>query len=250
MIQLLGSVFGHDASTWNFGASPATAGAINSAQMASDGTIFISPLPAPAATDASIVQCSAFERAQSRGERCSAGELAFSDLAQDFGRVLSKTRGRLLGGRSPAVDDYGCAHARNRPVLGGLARKVELHAAMLHLRVVKFLLKIVDRSRRHLLRFELLQQLVAFHAGGESGQFSNKLLAVFQPSNIVFVGWILSELGRTEGIAKFYVLIVVSGGDNHMSVGNRENLIGHDIGVRVADAFRHIAGDEIVHGLV
>ena len=45
MIQLFGSVFGHDASTWNFGKSSAKAGAIDSAHAKSDGTIFMSCLP-------------------------------------------------------------------------------------------------------------------------------------------------------------------------------------------------------------
>ena len=47
MIQLLGNVFGHDASTWNFGKSSAKAGAIDSAHTKSDGTNFMSSLPTP-----------------------------------------------------------------------------------------------------------------------------------------------------------------------------------------------------------
>src|SRR5262245_63520787 len=48
MIQLFGSVFGHDASTWNFGRSLAKAGATDSAQTNSDETIFISSSRMPA----------------------------------------------------------------------------------------------------------------------------------------------------------------------------------------------------------
>src|SRR5262249_4290912 len=43
MIQLFGSVFGQEASTWNFGRSLPKAGAIESAQAKSDGAIFMSP---------------------------------------------------------------------------------------------------------------------------------------------------------------------------------------------------------------
>src|SRR6185437_9170103 len=46
MIQLLGSGLGHEASTWNFGPSPANAGAIVSNQAKRYGPIFMSISPA------------------------------------------------------------------------------------------------------------------------------------------------------------------------------------------------------------
>ena len=73
---------------------------------------------------------------------------------------------------------------------------------------------------------------------------------MFQSADIVFVCRILPELRRTEDIAEFDELIVVAGGDDHMPVGNREDLVRHDVGVRVADALGHFAGDEEVHCLV
>ena len=54
MIQLFGSVFGQDASTWNFGESSAKAGAIDSAHTKSDDTNFMSLSPAPATVSAGI----------------------------------------------------------------------------------------------------------------------------------------------------------------------------------------------------
>ena len=42
MIQLFGKVFGQDASTWNFGKSSASAGAIDSANTANDEANFMS----------------------------------------------------------------------------------------------------------------------------------------------------------------------------------------------------------------
>jgi hypothetical protein len=51
---LFGRVFGHDASTWNFGKSSAKAGTADSAQANTNGTIFMSPSPAPVKTGTGI----------------------------------------------------------------------------------------------------------------------------------------------------------------------------------------------------
>jgi hypothetical protein len=116
MIQLFGSGFGQDASTWNFGKSLAKADEIDSAQTKSDGTIFMDVSPAPAMTRAGIPGMLCFQPAAIKG-----WALSFADLAKDFGGVLTETRGGVFGCRFPSVDDDRCTHAGNRAALGGLA---------------------------------------------------------------------------------------------------------------------------------
>src|SRR5262245_66199625 len=86
--------------------------------------------------------------------------LSFADLTQDFDGVLTQTRGRVFGCCLPTVDDDWRTHAGDRAALCGFARQGKLHAAMNDLRVVKHILKIVDRSRWNLLRFEFAQEVI------------------------------------------------------------------------------------------
>src|SRR6185295_11377687 len=113
--------------------------------------------------------------------------LAFADLAQDFGGVLAETWGGVFGCRLPTVDDDRRSHAGNRAALCGLAWQGKFHAAMNDLRVVEYILEIVDRSCGDLLRFEFAQQVITFHPRGECRQFSNELVAVLQSADVVFV---------------------------------------------------------------
>ena len=57
----------------------------------------------------------------------------------------------MIGVRTPGIV----------PAFAASLWRIDLHAAMLDLRVVEHLIEIVDRSGRHADRFELLQQIVA-----------------------------------------------------------------------------------------
>lgn len=67
MIQLFGSVFGQDASTWNFGKSSARAGAIDSAHTKSEGTNFMGLSPAPATGSTGIAPMLCFQPVAIKG---------------------------------------------------------------------------------------------------------------------------------------------------------------------------------------
>src|SRR5690348_208 len=85
MIQLLGSGLGQAASTWNFGPSTASAGAIASNQAKRYGPIFMSVSPA-AGNYQRWRRPNALPptRVNQGGLACIARELAFADLAKNF----------------------------------------------------------------------------------------------------------------------------------------------------------------------
>ena len=149
-----------------------------------------------------------------------------------------------------AVDHDRRADAGNGAGLGQGARQVELHAAMLDVRVVEHLIEIVDRAGRHADRFELVGQILHLELHGQRGELADELGAVGEPRLVVDVARVLRQLRRAEHAAQLDVLAVVAGGDDDVAVGDREHLIGHDVGMRVADALGHLAGGEIVQALV
>src|SRR6476646_6508794 len=118
------------------------------------------------------------------------------------------------------------------------------------LRVIEHIFEIVDRSRRNLLRFELVQELIPFYPRSECRQVSNELVAVLQSADVVLVSGILRELRGAQDIAELDELVVVAGGDDDVSIGNWKNLVRHDVGVCVADALGDLAGDEEIYRLV
>ena len=61
---------------------------------------------------------------------------------------------------------------------------------------------------------------------------------------------IVGKLGRAEHADQLAELAVVADGDDDVAVGDGEDLIGHDVGVGVAEPARRRAGDEVVHRLV
>src|SRR4051794_23789926 len=62
--------------------------------------------------------------------------LAFADLFQNLSRVLAEPRGRALRRHRLAIDHDRRADAGDRAQLGEGAWQIELHAAMLDVRVV------------------------------------------------------------------------------------------------------------------
>jgi MFS family permease len=96
--------------------------------------------------------------------------LGLTDLAQNFRRVLAKSRGGALGRHRLTADHDRRAHAGNLSAVGGRARELEPHAAMDHLRIVKHLVEIVDWSGRDADCFKLRQEVGAGHPGRQFDQ--------------------------------------------------------------------------------
>jgi len=60
----------------------------------------------------------------------------------------------------------------------------------------------------------------------------------------------LGETRQAENGAEPGVLAVIAGGDDDVAVGDRKHLIGHDVGMGVADPLWDFAGDQIIERLV
>src|SRR5215470_9513011 len=108
--------------------------------------------------------------------------LQLPDLAQNVGRVLAKPRRGAIGGHRPAADHDRRADAGDLSVLGGVARKLEPHAAVNDLRIGEHVVEIVDRSSRYADGFELRQKIGALHPLGQFGELPHELFAMRQSS--------------------------------------------------------------------
>jgi hypothetical protein len=71
-----------------------------------------------------------------------------------------------------------------------------------------------------------------------------------EPIRVAEIGRILGELGGAAHGAALGELAVVSDRYDDVPIGDREHLVRHDVGVRIADAVRHFPGDKIVERLV
>ena len=71
-----------------------------------------------------------------------------------------------------------------------------------------------------------------------------------EPGFVVDVIRVLGEVWFAEHAAQLGELAVIATGDDDVAVGDRKHLIGRDVGVRVAHAVRHLAGDQIIERLV
>src|SRR5262249_21314576 len=184
----------------------------------------------------------------SHGPRARASPLA--DLAQNFRRMFAKARGGPLRRHGSAADDDRRAHPRNLAALGGRARPLDAHAAVDDLRIGENLVEGIDRSGWNPNRFELLQQVATAPTHGQRREPRNQLVTVSQPIGICAVARLLGDFRLPQHHAEFGELAVVAGGDDDVAVRHWENLIGHDIGMRIADALGHLTGDEIIERLV
>src|SRR5690348_5747360 len=70
---------------------------------------------------------------------------SFADFAQNLGGMLAETRRRPGCCHGLSVANDRGAHTRNAPGLGRLARRIDAHSAMPHLRVGKNLVERIDR---------------------------------------------------------------------------------------------------------
>src|SRR5690606_3747125 len=101
--------------------------------------------------------------------------------------------------------------ARNRAILGGRASRLDLHAAVHHLRIGEHLVERVDRTGRNSDRLELGEQVVAPEGNGPGRQALDQRSAVGKPAGVVLVGWFLSQVRGAEYVAELDVLAVIAG---------------------------------------
>src|SRR6185437_10865527 len=161
---------------------------------------------------------------------------AFADLAQNLGAMFTEPWRRPIGSHRHAVEHDRGADAGADAAFGARIFQLELHAAVNHLRIGKDLLKVVDGACRDSGAFKFVQELFAFEARRQRGQLADQHIARGEAALVVLVVRIFRELRRAQDAAKSDILAVVACGDDDQTVGDWKNLIGNEIGVRVADA--------------
>ena len=184
------------------------------------------------------------------GRQDQVGALRFPDLAQDFRAVLAQARRRPLGRHALPVDRDRRAHARNGAALGRVASADRAACRDGPPADREDVGEIVDRARRHVHGLEPGQDVGAVEPRRQAAEMRNQLGAVHHPVGIGLVHRILRQARLAEHAAQLGELAVVAGRDDDVAVGDRKHLVGHDIGMRIADPLRHLAGDQEVERLV
>ena len=118
------------------------------------------------------------------------------------------------------------------------------------LRVHKHLMHLVDRSGRNALDLEGTQQLELRQGADLLAQDRNQRSAVPHAVGISFKSRIGRKFWEAERSRKTRELGIVAHRDNNVSIAGRECLVGHDIGMGITVAHRHLAGSKEVHPLV
>ena len=128
-------------------------------------------------------------------------------------------------------------------------RHVDHHVAGLNVRVGKDLVEGVDRPTSDGEAFELGQPFLRRPRGEHWFHRVDQRLAVADPCPVCGKAFIRCQRGTTGKLAKPLELGVIADGQHDMAVRGGKNLIGHDIGMAVAEPRRRLATDQIVHRL-
>ena len=118
------------------------------------------------------------------------------------------------------------------------------------LRIGEHLADCVDRAARHVGSFEQRDPVGGRACGENRFQQVNDCLAIVDPARIGDEARIGRQMVEFRRAAKAGELAIVGDGQNQVSIGCRKNLIGHDIGMRVAEPGRRRAAHQIIRGLV
>jgi hypothetical protein len=154
------------------------------------------------------------------------------------------------GDGRPTIDRDRRAHAGDRAAGGGFALKLDPHSAVDDLRIGEHVGKVVDRPSRNLHGLEPGGELRPLESRGEAEEMRDQLVTVAHPIRVGLVFRVLRQVRLAENPTQFGELAVVTGRDDDMAVGDREHLVGHHHGVRIAEPLRNFSGHEEAERLV
>ena len=164
--------------------------------------------------------------------------------------MFAQRRCRPRRGRAHPVDDDRRRDARRRSRSRTWIVETEGEAARHDLRVGKNLGDAVDGTGRHARRFELRQQFGADEAARQPVQDRRQGVAMAHAVLAPCIGGIGGERRLAENIAELAELPVVAGRDDDVAVGDRKDVVGHEIGMAVAEPARSDAGNQIIQRLI
>ena len=164
--------------------------------------------------------------------------------------MFAEARARAARDLPDAVEHDRRGDCRGRAGLGRRVLQVDAHAARLNLRIGEDLLDRVDRAGRDADRFQLRQEIELGKAAGQGVEARGQGDAVGDARAVVDVIGLVGEAGIADGLAELAPLAVIAGCNDDVPVGHREDVVGHDVGMGVAEALRRLAGRQIVHRLV
>ena len=122
------------------------------------------------------------------------------------------------------------------PSLAAADGKINPHAPGDHLGIGKDIRHIVDRACWNALGLQGRKESVARHPDGFCRQQRHQIGAMAHAPDIAHEALVLRQLRHSENRHEPGELPVIADRDDHVPVGNRKDLIGHDIGVRIAHA--------------
>ena len=127
---------------------------------------------------------------------------------------------------------------------------VEREAPRLHLRVGEHRGEVVDRAAGHGGRLECGDPLGGGAHHRRLAQQRDQFLALGDARRVGREAFVVGPFRMAGDGAEAGELAVVADGQDHVAVGGREILVGHDVGVGVAHAPRRRAGNQVVQRLV
>ena len=128
--------------------------------------------------------------------------------------------------------------------------QLNLHVAVLNLRVRKSLRHVVDRSAWNAYCAQCAQPVLGAALLGKARHFGDERIAVAHAVGVAQKTHILRQPSLASGRTKFTELGVVAHRDDDVAIGRRKCLVGHDIGVRVTVPARHHTRNKMVLALV
>ncbi len=125
-------------------------------------------------------------------------------------------------------------------------RHVNRHAARHYLFIGEHFLHIIDRATGHARRFQFGDPGGLALAQRHRLQQRHQQGAVLYPQRIAGKARIVGQFRAAANFAEFAELAIIAGGDDDMPIGTGKGLVGHDVGMVIAPALRHLVAEQII----
>ncbi len=168
-----------------------------------------------------------------------------SNLAQNRIRPIPQfRRGFFVFYRCRGKQDRVGNTRHLNPVVAGEA---DLQAARQNLRVGEHLGDGVDRAAGHRCRLQGRDPgrcRAGFHRDGEQGR--SRCSPILHPLAIAAEALVAGEFGNANDGAVFPELPVRAHRNDDVAIGRFKRLVGHDVGMRIAEPARNLAAHQII----